>query len=54
MRRELARKTFHVASVLLPLLVWLAPRPLAVAVLVPTAALALAAAAARLRLRWPR
>ncbi|HEX2095299.1 MAG TPA: hypothetical protein VHG28_23080, partial [Longimicrobiaceae bacterium] len=54
MRRELARKSFHVASVLLPLLVWLAPRPLAVVVLVPTAALALAVDVTRLRLRWPR
>ena len=54
MQRELARKAFHVASTVLPLLVWLAPRELAVAVLVPTAAIALAVDAARLRLRWPR
>lgn len=54
MKRELSRKAFHVASVVLPLLVWLAPRPLAVAVLVPTAAVALAVDVARLRLRWPR
>jgi dolichol kinase len=54
MKRELSRKAFHVASVVLPLLAWLAPRPLAVAVLVPTAAVALAVDVARLRLRWPR
>lgn len=54
MRRELSRKAFHVASVVLPLLVWIAPRPLAVAVLVPVAAVALAVDFARLRLRWPR
>lgn len=54
MKRELSRKAFHVASTVLPLLVWLAPRELAVAVLVPTAAIALAVDLARLRLRWPR
>lgn len=54
MKRELSRKAFHLASVVLPLLVWLAPRPLAVAVLVPTAAVAIAVDVARLRLRWPR
>lgn len=54
MKRELSRKAFHLASVVLPLLVWIAPRPLAVAVLVPTAALAVAVDVARLRLRWPR
>ncbi|HEV7591208.1 MAG TPA: hypothetical protein VGO40_24060, partial [Longimicrobium sp.] len=41
-RRELARKSFHVASASLPLLVWLAPRWLALAVLLPTAAVAVA------------
>jgi dolichol kinase len=54
MKRELSRKAFHVASTVLPLLVWLAPRPLAVAVLVPVAAVGLAVDVARLRLRWPR
>jgi dolichol kinase len=54
MKRELSRKAFHVASTVLPLLVWLAPRPLAVAVLVPVAAVGLATDVARLRLRWPR
>lgn len=54
MKRELSRKVFHVASVVLPLLVWIAPRPLAVAVLVPTAAAVLAVDVARLRLRGPR
>ncbi|HEV2146589.1 MAG TPA: hypothetical protein VGR37_04165 [Longimicrobiaceae bacterium] len=54
MKRELSRKAFHLASIVLPLLVWLAPRSLAVAVLVPTAAVALATDLARLRIRWPR
>lgn len=54
MKRELARKSFHVASVALPVLVWLSPRPLAVAVLVPTALVAVAVDAARLRFRTPR
>ncbi len=54
MKRELARKSFHVASVVLPLLVWLAPRPVALAVLVPVAAVGLAVDLARLRLRAPR
>jgi dolichol kinase len=52
--RELARKTLHVASVLLPLLVWLAPRWLALAVLLPTAAVALGVDWTRLRYRGPR
>lgn len=54
MKRELARKSFHVASVVLPVLVWLSPRPLAVAVLVPTALFALAVDFTRLRCRVPR
>lgn len=53
-RRELARKTFHVSSAVLPLLVWVAPRWLALAVLLPAAAVALAVDWTRLRWRTPR
>jgi len=53
-RRELARKAFHVASAALPLLVWLAPRWLALAVLLPTAAIAVGVDWTRLRFRAPR
>ncbi len=51
MRRELARKAFHLASVAVPVLVWPLPRPVAVAVLVPAALLAVAIDASRLRFR---
>lgn len=53
-RRELARKAFHVSSASLPLLVWLAPRWLALAVLLPMAAVAVAVDWTRLRYRAPR
>jgi dolichol kinase len=53
-RRELARKAFHVASATLPLLVWLAPRWLALAVLLPAAAVAVGVDWTRLRFRAPR
>ena len=53
-RRELARKAFHVSSASLPLLVWLAPRWLALAVLLPVAAVAVAVDWTRLRYRTPR
>ncbi len=53
-RRELARKAFHVSSAVLPLLVWMAPRWLALAVLLPMAALAVAVDWTRLRFRTPR
>ena len=52
--RELARKAIHVASAVLPLLVWLAPRWLALAVLLPAAAVAVAVDWTRLRYRAPR
>ena len=52
--RELARKAFHVSSATLPLLVWLAPRWLALAVLLPVAAVAVAVDWTRLRYRAPR
>ncbi|MDB4947796.1 MAG: phosphatidate cytidylyltransferase [Gemmatimonadetes bacterium] len=51
MRRELARKSFHLSSTLLPLGVWFAPRPLALWVLVPAAVLAVTVDFARLRVR---
>ena len=53
-RRELARKAFHVSSASLPLLVWLAPRWLALLVLLPVAAVAVAVDWTRLRYRAPR
>ena len=53
-RRELARKAFHVSSASLPLLVWMAPRWLSLAVLLPTAAAAVAVDWTRLRWRTPR
>lgn len=53
-RRELARKAFHVSSASLPLLVWLAPHWLALAVLLPAAAVAVAVDWTRLRYRAPR
>lgn len=51
MKRELARKAFHLSSTAVPLLVWLVPRPLAIALLVPAAVLALAVDFARHRIR---
>jgi dolichol kinase len=54
MRRELARKAFHISTTSLPLLVWLAPRRLALAVLVPAACLALTVDLVRLNVRGPR
>ncbi|HYH82624.1 MAG TPA: hypothetical protein VEX86_22725 [Longimicrobium sp.] len=53
-RRELARKAFHVASASLPLLVWMSPHWLALAVLLPTAAVAVVVDWTRLRFRTPR
>jgi dolichol kinase len=53
-RRELARKAFHVSSAVLPLLVWMAPRWLALAVLLPMAAVAVGVDWTRLRFRAPR
>jgi dolichol kinase len=47
MKRELARKAIHVASVAVPLGVWLAPRGVALAVLGAAAALAVAVEVAR-------
>lgn len=52
--RELARKAFHISSAVLPLLVWMAPRWMALAVLLPMAALAVAVDWTRLRFRTPR
>lgn len=54
MRRELARKAVHVASVAVPLGVWLLPRAVTVPALVAAALLALAVEVARLRLRGVR
>jgi dolichol kinase len=54
MKRELARKAIHVSSVAVPLLVWVAPRAVAVAALVAIGALALAVEVARRRIRAVR
>lgn len=54
MRRELGRKAIHVASVLVPLGVWIAPRPVAAGVLAAGAAVALGIDVARLRFRGAR
>lgn len=52
--RELARKAIHMSSAVVPLVVWVAPRWLAIAMLVAIAAVAVAIDAARLRFRAPR
>ena len=54
LRREAYRKAIHVASVLVPLLVWLLPRPAALALLGVAVVLALAVEWARRRVRWAR
>ena len=54
LRREAARKAFHVSSVALPVLVWLLPRSTATAGLVALAVIAIGVDVARLRLRGPR
>ncbi|CAN5525473.1 phosphatidate cytidylyltransferase [soil metagenome] len=54
LRREVYRKAIHIASIALPLFVWLVPRSLALALLVPTALLALVIDWTRLRFRGPR
>jgi dolichol kinase len=51
MRRELARKSFHLSSTLVPVAVWLLPRSVGLALLVPAAAVALGVDVARLRVR---
>lgn len=53
-RREIYRKVIHIASIALPLFVWLVTWEIALAVLVPTALLALVIDWARLRFRGPR
>lgn len=51
MRREIARKSFHLATVLVPLLVWVLPRGAALALVIPAALLWLGVDVARLTLR---
>jgi dolichol kinase len=53
-RREFYRKAIHMASILLPLLVWWTPRWLSLLVLVPAVLTALLVEALRLYLRGPR
>ncbi len=53
-RRELARKAFHVSSSSLPLVAWVAPRPWAQALLVGVAVVGVGVDVARLRLRAVR
>ena len=50
-RRELARKAFHLSSSSLPLLAWVLPRPWAQALLVGLAAVGVGVDVARLRVR---
>jgi dolichol kinase len=54
LRREIGRKLFHVSSVVIPALVWILPRPVAVAGLVALALTAVTVDFARLRMRWAR
>ncbi|HEU0015528.1 MAG TPA: hypothetical protein VFQ45_17765 [Longimicrobium sp.] len=51
MRREAARKAIHLSSAVIPLLVWVLPRPLAVLLLVPVALAAVVIDTARMRMR---
>jgi dolichol kinase len=53
-RREIARKSIHIASVAVPLFVWFAPPALAIAVLVGAALVALAVELLRRRQRGAR
>lgn len=52
--REVHRKLIHVASVAVPLLVWVVPRRVALTVLLATAAVALVVEALRFTARGPR
>ena len=54
MKRELYRKSIHIASVAVPLLVWVLPREAGVALLGVAVAVALTVEWARFRLRWAR
>ena len=54
MRREAYRKLLHVASILIPLLVWMLPRSAAIAFLFATVLLALLTEWSRARVRWVR
>jgi len=54
LRREIARKLIHIASVAVPLLVWFAPRALAMAVLLGAAIVALGVEVLRRRHRGAR
>ncbi len=54
MRREMMRKAFHMASIAVPVLVWLMPGEAARWLLPAAAAVALGIDVARLRMRWPR
>ena len=54
MRRELYRKSIHVASVAVPLLVWALPREVGLALLGGAVVVALAIEWARFRVRWVR
>ena len=54
MRREAYRKLLHIASILIPLGVWVLPRPVAIAFLLATALVAIVVEWSRLRVRWVR
>jgi dolichol kinase len=54
LRRELYRKSIHVGSVAVPLLVWVLPREVGLALLGGAVAVALMVEWARFRVRWAR
>jgi dolichol kinase len=53
-RYELYRKSIHLATILLPFLVWIEPRRLAIAMLAALTAVALVVEWARFRVEWVR
>lgn len=54
MKRELARKSIHVATVAIPLITLFVPREVMIVVLAAAASIALAVEIARFRARWAR
>jgi dolichol kinase len=54
LKRELARKLIHLATVAVPVMVWVVPHPVAVTALVILAAFAMLVEWARARIRWSR
>lgn len=54
MKRELYRKAIHIASVTVPLLVWILPVRVAIGILAAAAAVAVATELARFNIPWAR